>query len=198
MAVNDIFQLNVLQRLDSQDVLNVFHYVSIDGTHDQAADLIAAFNTDVLPDLRAMQSSALTYQQWTAFNLNDPTDFKVVNVVSATAGLVSGDYYPPFVAYGFLYVRKSRSERNGAKRIGGVPEAATTDGVNLVSGYITLAANASLAMAGELVVLGTPTFKPAIGHKPGPGHPDWAATKIDDVTFSHIGSQNTRKIGRGR
>jgi hypothetical protein len=188
----------VLQRLDNQDVLNVFHYVSIEGTHDQAADLIAAWNASVLPDLRAMQSVNLSYQQWTAFNLNDPTDFKVVNVASATVGFVSGDYYPPFVAYGFLYVRKSRNERNGAKRIAGVPEAASTDGVTLTSAYNTLANSAGTSMGGQLTVLGTPTFQPAIGHKPGPGHPDWAATKIDTVTFSHIGSQNTRKIGRGR
>jgi hypothetical protein len=198
MAVNDIFQLNVLQQLDAQDILNVYHYVSIDAANDTAEDLILAWLNNVEEPLRDMQSSALLYKEWTAFNLNDETDFFTIRVSSTTAGHISGDYYPPFVAYTFEYVRTSRLQRNGAKRIGGVPEAASTDGVSLVSAYVTLANLAATALQAPLDVTATPTFQPAIGHKPGPGHPDWAATKITAVNFIHFGTQNTRKIGRGR
>lgn len=194
MAVDDIFELKLRSTLAAQQGLNIFHYVGLAvGT---AEDLAHSFYSDVLDGITEITSSAVHFYQIDVENLNNVADF--FSYFISQDGAVSGDVESPFVASTFLYGRPTTTVRNGMKRFWGVPENASADGVNRTSGYVVQCNDCQTALEAKVQLAAVDTWQPAIGHRPGPGHPDWSASKITQVRWTHFGTQNTRKVGRGQ
>lgn len=193
MATNDIFEVKAIQQLDTQTVLSIFHYVGL--AAGTAAQLAVDFYTQIMPAILDIQSNQVHWSLLDVVNYNNLADFFSYSI--SQNGTVSGDYLSPFVASCFLYLRPTRSTRNGMKRFAGVPESASADGVLRSAGYVTTSNACATALQSIVTHSGVDTWQPAIGHRPGPGHPDWSASKITQVNWTHFGSQNTRKLGRG-
>jgi len=104
------------------------------------------------------------------------------------------------VTFSFRYARTSLAVRNGAKRFAGVPETYQENGV-IVAGTPTTNVNATAAVLDDAISdgLGT-TFIPVIMKKtripPEGEFESWLYEEFTTagVTYSHIGSQNTRKF----
>jgi len=196
LAINDTYQLTLISKLDTQTALNVFHYFKTDTGDGTAEDLVDTFVDVVQPSIAAIMSGSSGIFGIDCFNINNLGDF--FSLAESVGGTVSGDVMPVFVTNSFKYLRTTRAVRNGAKRIVGVPESGTTDGVNPTSGYATLLAACATAMAADLFGA-LDQYDPCIFHKTSPAGEPLAGTPhaISGVAWSHFGSQNTRKLGRG-
>lgn len=185
------------QSYRGQRCLNVYTYKMFASMGGKAADLRAQWTNVPLTALQAIQSDGVTRVSLTTINLNDPTDFEVFLYNGGGSGNVGGDALNPFYAYTFLYTRPSRLMRNGFKRFVGVPEAASTDGINLTGAYQTLCNTLGAALHAPLTTMAGDDWKPAIIHKSNAHPPVYTADYAAAVAFIHFGTQNTRKVGRG-
>jgi len=193
MAQNDRFILKLKSALSGQALLNVFGYTQVNVGAGSAGDLNTGFESNIIPALKALTNENLAFIGLETANLDDPTDFENVLFTQPDIGAISGDVYPPYMAYTFRYNRASTVYRNGAKRFAGVPEAASANGVTLATGYPALVAALGTALESDIVEGGN-TYRPGIirkQHDPPHGYIEWGA--ISSVAFVHFGSQNSRK-----
>jgi hypothetical protein len=197
LATRNIYVMIDHQVLDGQRILNVWGYHYTGTGTGSAANLNTAWIASILTPLQNIQSNQLTRDKLETFDPDDPTNFEIRPYLGGGSGQVAGDYLSPFVAYTYVLVRPTRLVRNGFKRFAGVPEAASQDGQNLTSAYHALSNTLETAMKTPLTGSGGDVWTPCILHRPGPGHPLYLVSDITNVQFSHFGSQNTRKIGRG-
>lgn len=104
---------------------------------------------------------------------------------------------PANVAYSFKLQRYDRVVRNGAKRISGVPEAATTAGRTLNPTYADGMNAVVAALAEPIEVTGDVTsaqLVPTIVRVPAnSGVTPTVYTTITEASFRGFGTQNTRK-----
>jgi len=122
--------------------------------------------------------------------LEDTSGFPVPGGVSEVSCM------PPFVSYGFQLVRESRVTRPGYKRFAGVPEEWVTDGVYsagteaLEAVEEALGADflAGIAHYAAPVIVKRPFEVPAVTYE---------YSDLSAGLFKGIGTQNTRKLGRG-
>jgi hypothetical protein len=197
-ALNDLYQLIVRQSLDNQEILNVYHYKAT-GAAGWGADALAHAFYDGIDDLLAIQTTSLHVLAIEAINLMLDTDFYVyTNVPYLTAGSATGEPMPPYCSFTFMLERSSRLSRNGSKRIAGMTETASDDGVNPTGAYATKLNLAAAVINAELEGPAGSLYTPVILHPIRPGHPTLTSTFINGVRFTGFGTQNTRKIGRGR
>lgn len=215
MAVGDYYQLIDLQRLNNQQVVNVYFYeqlAAVAGFPTPAQSLYTAWLAQVRPSLLAIQSTTLTHTGIRVYNLFNPTDMYELDYSSPVPGGASGDAMPTFMAWGFTSPRIDRSIRAGKRRLAGISETDTT-GAFPASGAVTRLNLAAGAFNTDLDA-GTPTvtdsFVPIIVKRikevapsgdvayrlpenSGEGHHvmshNWA--------FQAITTQNSRKIGNG-
>jgi len=195
MAIDNIYTVIDKQVFLEQSCLNVYHYRQMNAGDDQAAALTGAFVSTVLPTILGQQATLVTHLSVEAFSHEDLSDFYTDVLVSDNAGLEAGQALPPYACWSFEYLRSTRAVRNGAKRFVGVPESLQANG-EAVAGE--LAALASLAtVLGDPLVVGGVTFNPVIVHKMLTEPFTWTAYPILGVEYKGIGTQNTRKFGRG-
>jgi hypothetical protein len=181
------------------DADNVFVYEQTGGTGG-ASELMFEWMTNQLPAIVDCLSVAWEFADVQVINLDDPTDFDQTFVGSN--GTRTGDPMPSFVAAGFTYARSSRLFNNGSKRLGPISEGDVASG-QPVSGYLTLLQAAATLMGQPIIDAGTvSTWVPVIWRRPGTYDsgvvsPPGLFNPINDVRFTAITTQNTRKIGRG-
>lgn len=135
MALNDIYILEDKQTWNSgEEVLNVYQYQRLapEGT---AADCIQAFEQSMLTAIRALQINLVNHALLRCYNLGDLEDFAELTL-SGQAGVNSGEALPVFAAVNFTLRPGSRAIRPGAKRIAGIPENVTANGVITNSTYL--------------------------------------------------------------
>lgn len=203
----DVYQVVDTQVFNGQTCLNVYFYKATDvPLGADASDVTAAFIETVLPTLTPLQVNDVVHTSIKATNLFDPTDQN--EELISTAGEGSGDPLGTFEAYPFRLIGDNASVRSGSKRIAGVPEDATTNGVVTASGVITdLDATAAILAAGVLFgLLDAGTLVPVIvkrllvdGEYILPDNAgDAVLSNVVDALFSPlVTSQVSRKVGRG-
>lgn len=130
MAVGDIYEFTLRQRLLGQDVLNVFHY-------DVVADLGGGVTGNDLAywvwnqldlQIKAIQSDSLTYVQMDCLQITGGVT--IGSYVIGEAGTETGTpVNPAFFAWGFRYNRASAASRHGYKRFAGVGEGYVDEGL---------------------------------------------------------------------
>lgn len=196
MSVGDIYELTAKGTLDGQLCENVFHYsVSVDPADASSSDqIIGLLETNVLDLTAVLVSDQFTWTSVAAKNIMSVSDFDELPYVNP--GLVSGDYMPTFVAFGFILKRALRLCNNGRKAFAGVPESSVVDGVVTDTGILgdlgLLAAGLGATVSG-----GGVTYEPVIYRKPSPDHVNGLSFATNGALYKRVTTQNSRKIGRG-
>lgn len=208
MPAGDLYQVVDKYTFAGQQMLNVYFYrrtaeVLAGNIAEQVADSWVA---TVLPDIVAMQTGDVLHTEVVATNLFDGADTATV-LISESGELAGDDTAAPFDAVGFRLRQDNGSIRNGAKRIGGVPDSFDTDGVIAGGGVITL-----LLAAGAAMLLGldagivSNAFLPIVVKRildggsyrlpENSGEGVWGNI-VDALYNANMTSQTSRKIGRG-
>jgi hypothetical protein len=178
-----------------QETINLFHfgYGAYLGT---AVDALTAWWATMQTPISASCSGQAT---WTSAEFQQEVGGVAFGSIPlADSGNVAGDSLPPFVCWDFTLVRGGALERNGYKRIAGVPESKQANGVVDNTFRATLDNLAAPIFAGFDV--GLDHFTPVIKRKQIHGvaqHPP-KYYDMSNVVYSKIGSQNSRKYGHGR
>lgn len=194
-AFGDPYEYTVYGRLFGQLVINRFFYqLSTVGNPDQlCVDSISDFDDNFSVAISAILSTEYATERSTLVAIDSDVDFAEHSYVQA--GTVSGDCLPPFSAWSFIYNRASRESRNGWKRLAGVPESMQSNGV-ATSGALADLADSAIIL-GRNVTSDTNAYRPVIWRGPRPGLSVGVGFVVASVSYHSLGTQNSRKIGRG-
>lgn len=197
-VAGDLLRVVDTQTYLGQTVQNVFYFKVIDllGAPDgYFEDVNASFEDIYLTPIRALQNPNLlhTHREWR--NLSNNLD--IASFSDVLAGTFAGvDPINSFTSAGFLLQRATLATRNGYKRFAGLDETVVSG--NTYTGGATLTDNISAALVSDLFVGIIDFAAPKIIKRPIPvpavGYVDNAIT---EAPFRGIGTQNTRKPGRG-
>lgn len=185
--------------------LNVFQY-EVTGDLpfvlvDYGQDIINEWYNQQVVLLQPITSDLVAWTETHIVNLTNPTEIYVGISDDTSAGAVSGDCLPPYASWGFILRRTNATTRSGYKRFWGVPESLQLNGIPTAAAGLLLPGIAdSLGAAMLLNGLGSPAIDvvltPAIVRKDTAGAlVSWQP--VLDGQFRSIGTQNTRKFGRG-
>lgn len=197
-VLGDLIRCVDTQRYLNETILNVYYYRinAVAGLFDPYLDdLDASWEDQVLTPILALQSDTLQHTQREWRNLSNGVDL-FVNSTIITGTYTASSTAPSFTSYGFMLLRESLVTRNGYKRFAGIPDP-LIDGNSYVGtpSWLTdvengLAADLYIALAGvaEPVIVKRPIANPAGVYQ---------YSGIGSAQFRGIGTQNTRKQGRG-
>lgn len=208
VAVNDILEVVLRSHwVDSGDEnLNVFHYqvyeqTGLDDLWQVGQGIIDSWAGELTSYLQDVISSQIVFDGMDIRNLTNTTEIFTGNFTDPFAGGVTGDVLPPFASWGFLYRRATTITRNGYKRFPGVPESLQANGVATSAALEDLNALATV-LTGPIEASGiTPgvydiSMLPRIVRKNTLGELV-TSQPVTAVDYRAIGTQNTRKLGRG-
>jgi hypothetical protein len=190
-----IYEIRLHGFVTTVETINVFHYwgtTILPNIDDLANDL----KTNVWNNFTGICGGSTVFDNALTEGLRGDSRFSSTPL--SIAGGVSGDQCPPFVTWDFTYLRGAVGERNGYKRLSGVPESFQSNGV--ASGGGLAGCNAVAALLGSTRVIGGEDYFPAIQRK-HIGHVTQVPPRYfgsSGVQYSKIGSQNSRKFGHGR
>lgn len=210
VEVDDILVFKHFQRMNNQEILNVFTMQMLDPLTSDTSNYYAyarGFYFKWVNLIRSVQSTILTHVR-TEMNELTGIEQGIYAAETPVAGTKVSPPLPIFNAASIQFVRSSRLTRHGWKRIAGLCEA-DTDGDNLASALITLintALSGTMQPGGSVFTqidenddtIGEFMLRPVII-----GDPVEPSTlyRINPVTSTVvkplITTQNTRKIGRG-
>ncbi len=198
--LGDLWQLTDTQSLLNQVVLNVYYYrvTSVTGLTQAAYDdFLQWFITNVLTPVKGIQAAQLVHTNLSVRNLSNAVDF--VDLPINTAGGVNStaqEVLPPNITHTFRLVRESLVTRNGYKRFSGVVDGQISGGVSalVAASYNPI----NTALAADWVDQGFTLAEPIIPKRPllTPAGA-YLYSSIGGCQYRGIGTQNTRKIGRG-
>jgi len=207
-AIGDIFEITDVQEMLGQEVLNVYFYRArtITVSDNNAQSMVNAFIEHVLPVITVVQSSDVVHTAVRGRNLFDASD--AYEALISEAGAADGVSSGTFEAYPFRLVGDNAAVRSGAKRIGGVEQASTSDGVvtgaPLLSALNDLAEQFATEIAWGLLeaAFGTPVVVARLlvdGNYVLPDNSgDAVYSAITDALFNpRVTSQVSRKVGVG-
>lgn len=183
-----------------QQVLNVYYFriTAALGLFDPyLPDLDSFWESDTLVTVRAIQLDGLLHVSREWRNLTNGTDLFANNtVLNGSIGGAATSYTPSFLSAGFMLQRESLATRNGYKRFAGISEA-NVSGNSLV-GLDTQVINLQNSLAQDLSVGLVPVAEPVIVRRPiNPPVASYVYSSIGSATFRSVGTQNSRKAGRG-
>lgn len=193
MATGDRYKLDLWQKdYLGQDIHNIFWFNQENGSGG-SAELIAEFDETVLPLLKLIQSDGLAYFSILAENLDDVGDF-AQDAPTTTAGTVTGEDMPPFVATEFRYTRASRSSRHGWKRFGGLTQIMMASEA-LEAAYVTAAGDLANVLGANLEDASQNLWVPKICRKQKVNDV-WTYTffGVQAVVYVRVTTQNSRKL----
>jgi len=199
MAIGNRYELIDFQSFEQQDCLNVYYYLQVSGISGNAADLISAWNINVLPVLQTIQSVFISHLAIGAKNLDDPTDFSLLPHVPVVTGNQVGEAMPPFAAWAFRLTRQQTNIHHGAKRIAGLSEASQDAGVAL-PGFRPNLDNFAAVLGTNYVGVAGGVYEPRIMRKTKvliPPSIVYTDFPMGAGQYIRLTTQNTRKFGRG-
>lgn len=203
----DIIEVRAVSQIAPavDEFINVFHYYvtnSSDWSLNVQVDEFATEWADAVWDaIKATQSDAISLVRLEVQNLMNADDFGEHVFSSPIAGAVASDVLPPFVSYNWQLKRALKTTRSGYKRITGVPESWVNNG-QIVSGHeLAIASAANVLSTNSTLTLTSPVastvdIKPVIVRKDATGA-FVLANNIVDAQLNGLGTQSTRKYGRG-
>jgi len=202
MAIGDVLLLRDEQVWNSSiQVINQYFYeVTTAATlSNESTALGEAFIANVLPGIESIQGEVMLHNRISVRNLGVPTDFNDILLSPPAQGNLAEDAMPPFVTWTFQYVRGTLAVRHGWKRIAGVTEPKVEAGVAISSFLATLAGVAEDMEEQLGEDGGTGIYVPRIARLTylDGELTDWEVFPINQVVYAHVGSQNSRKFGRG-
>lgn len=179
----------------SEETINVFYYASATRV-DPLVDVFTAFDGVVLTELPPVSTVNSLYTQVDIEEVKGGSTFDTFAITRP--GTVSGDSMPPFVSWDFTLLRSGAGERNGYKRIMGVPETQQAGGF-ASAGALANLNNVAIGLAAILATTND-EYVPVIRRKTIHHVPQTPPKFFDisTVNYSRIGTQNSRKFGHGR
>lgn len=199
-SLGDLIQLVDNQLYLGQQVLNVYYYrvtVAL-GIADPYLNLLNDYWEDnVLEHVIQIQSDNLSHVSREWRNLTNGADLFVDgSVIPGALAESDASDTPSYVSAGFLLHRESLVTRNGYKRFAGITEAQITG--NTYVGNMTHIANVETALAADLNVGIISSAEPVIVKRPiSVPVTSYLYASIGSASFRGLGTQNTRKAGRG-
>ena len=196
----DLIQVIDYQTYLGQQMLNVYYWrvTALAGLADGYLEEFGVwFNNNILPKVCQVQVPGVQHLNRDWRNLSNGVDLYVDGeVVPGQNPAPEANWLPSFVSLGFLLQRESLATRNGYKRIGGLDET-DIEGNTWVGNPVWITdledVLAQDLMAGIAVVA-----EPIIVHRPiTPPVGAYTYSSIGSARFRGIGTQNTRKQGRG-
>jgi len=179
-----------------EQTINRFFYVLDGAPSDTILNFLTEFGNTVLTAVLVTMSNQASFDSAIGQEVKGGNNFDAKTY--SAPGSVSGDCLPPFVAWDYTLLRSGVGERNGYKRFAGVPESSQVNG-NPTTGARTNLDLAAAALFGH-VLNGTDEWVPVVRrtriHHVAQVPPKYY--NISNVSFSRIGSQNSRKQGHGR
>ncbi len=198
-ALNDIIRVTVNQRQKNQLVQNVFHYqvVTLTGLTGEYLEVVRDWMlNEVIPPVRAIQSWGLVYTGMLIQNVSNEIDFLEYTWATPLPGAQENQPLPPNSVYTFRLQRETLVTRHGYKRFSGVSEALQDNGDFTGSAALLTAIQEALAADIQPAPSVIPLLAPVIVKKSTAGA-ILAVNNIGGSDFRGIGTQNTRKVGRG-
>lgn len=196
----DLIQLVDNQRYAGQQCLNVYYYrvtAPLGLSDGYLADINDWWDDNVLSKIKVVQNVAVEHLSREWRNLSNGTDLFVDSTLvggehSATASTI----LPSFISFGFLLQRESLVTRNGYKRFVGVTDdqvsgndyVGDTGDMDDIATALASDVTIGLATLAEPVIVKRPIVVPVSSY---------VYSSIGSATFRGIGTQNTRKAGRG-
>lgn len=198
--LGDLIQMIDDQSYLGQQVLNVYYYritATLGLADGYLSDLNDYFTSDILINIRAIQLDGLLHLSREWRNLSNGVDLFADNsVLNGTVGGAATVYTPSFLSAGFMLQRESLATRNGYKRFAGISEA-NVSGNSLV-GLTTEVGNLETNLAQDLLIGIIPVAEPVIVKRPiNPPVESYVYASIGSASFRSVGTQNSRKAGRG-
>lgn len=207
-VVGDIFEVVDTQEMLGQQCLNVYFYRAqgVSVTDNDSAAMAAAFIEHVLPDIVQVQTPDVVHTSIRVRNLFDDTDAH--EELISEPGVSGTNSEGTFNAFGFRLVGDNAAVRPGAKRIAGVNNDATTDGVVTDTGSLSALNDLATTLATEIAwglleaELGAPVIVGRIlagGEYRLPANQGEAIySLVTDALFNpRVTSQVSRKVGVG-
>jgi len=199
MAIGDVYAFVATGQVLDQLTVNVFHYKAFTSGDVDLDALLTTFEEDVLTPVASHLNLQASFTQLEIKQVVGGFAYAVHLFTNPIVGGESGDCLPPSVCYTYRYQRTQLGRRHGYKRFAGVGEAQQTDGVATVGILPSLQDDAEV-LAADLEPISGISLRPVILHSQLNGQPVTPPVPqdIQTVVYSHIGTQNTRKFGRGR
>jgi len=198
-SLGDLLRFTDRQTFLGQTVLNVYFYriTSITGLDATYLDVLGAWFVDnVITPVASLQSDDVSHVELFMESITNGVDINSYTTDLPIAGAASGDNLPPYTSYGFQLIRESRVTRNGYKRFAGVTEPNQTNGV--YTGGSTPITDIENALKSDIVIGLVTVAEPVIVKHPiTVPMASYEYASIGDCLFKGIGTQNTRKFGRG-
>lgn len=198
MGQGDLFQITSYQTLLNEDILNVYYYrQTVIGTMapSDLIDLLNAFKTNVIDQVRKEQVDTLVHTLLEVRNLSNNLD--IATIIPGVSGMVAAAaaaILPTYVTVGYKLVRESLVTRHGYKRFSGLSEAQVTGNTYVPAS----AANVTAIQTALAMDLGGPDFpivEPVIVKRPfvPPVGTAYQYSSIGSAVLRGLGSQNSRK-----
>lgn len=199
-SLGDLLQLVDNQLYLGQQILNVYYYrvTAILGLDNPYLEEINDRWTEgVLAEIQKVQIANLVHVSREWRNLTNGVDlFTDTTTYNGSLPATTGNPAPSFLSLGFLLQRESLATRNGYKRIGGIPDDAIAG--NTWTGEPADIASIETALAADITVVGSPVCEPIIVKRPIVAPvASYVYSSIGSAQFRGIGTQNSRKAGRG-
>lgn len=202
MAINDIYRLKLSGNFLGQTVNNIFHFENV-VANLTAVDLNSGFMLNVLPYIRAVCSTNMTYTDIEIVNLSNGSDF-YTNTFGENGTRVGGDDAPPFVAWAFSLNPNRIDRRAGAKRFAGIREGDIVSGVN-TGAILGPLDDLAIALGNPIFVLAgrfTPVLKSIRCVKDPVTNKCTSAfiisyPRISSANYDSVSTQSSRKFGYG-
>lgn len=200
-SLGDLLQYTFKGRLFGQQCLNVFYYrvVSVTGFLNDGYTAVADVITDtIIENVRVIQSVDYAWEGYEYRNLTNGIDFgsRTFDAPGLQGNSVTASL-PSYVSWTFRLLRESLTTRNGYKRFAGVGEGDVSGNTSL----LTAAAinNVTAALAADIYLNLALVAEPVIVKRPipNPALVGYVYSSVGGADFRGIGSQNTRKPGRG-
>jgi hypothetical protein len=199
-VLGDLLQLVDNQSYLGQQILNVYYYrvtATLGLADPYLSDLNSYWEDNVLDPIIQIQGDGLVHQSREWRNISNGTDLFVESTAVPGANSVAeSSELPSYVSLGFLLQRESLATRNGYKRFAGLTENFVEG--NTWTGSTTSIDNIETALAGDLNIGILAVAEPVIVKRPivvpvG----SYIYSSIGSASFRGLGTQNTRKAGRG-
>ncbi len=198
MAQGDTFEIKLSGLVLGQQVINVWHYAQLEtGTsHPALADILGAWTATIRAALIGAMSAGASYQSAHLSWVIGGTELYDA-VLTDWIGQLAGEALPPYACWSFLFRRLYNTTFNGHKRIPGVRETDQADGAAIGDQITRL--NALATLFGSAIVIGGVLWTPVIVSRVLNGIPRTVPVinPVDVVQYRSLGTQNTRKFGRG-
>lgn len=116
-----LYRIILEQTYQGKAIFNVFGYLHSLGQDDEQDLAAQAFDEDIMPQIKVVQSVNLAYTSIRAINITGSLADEVITP-SEASGQAAGDDVVSFVSAPFRYNRETKDTRNGSKRLAGMLE----------------------------------------------------------------------------